>query len=905
LRKTVSAIMLSLLVISTLTLAFSIQPIGALNASSISATATTTVGGQITSNTTWTLANSPYVVTSNLLVSEGITLTIEPGVVVKFDSGKLMQIDGCLVARGTETEPIVFTSNKAFPSPGDWKGIEFTSGSVNATYDAKGNYCSGNIMKYCSIKYGGDYYTPALKIVKSSPLIDHCNISNNSCTGIYVDNCRLNITNSNIRYNNLGSAGYYVDYFGGGIYISGGKVVIKGNTISNNLERIAGGGIYTSNALVMISGNIISSNSGTGYSKGAGICISGGTVTVNDNIISNNSDYNCAGIHVDFGKVIIRNNTINGNSAVRETGGIGILYGASVIIEGNTITDNSNGGIYNYGGSVNIFLNKILRNTGNGIFISYYSTSTTIINHNNIHDNYPYDVNNQGGKDIDAINNWWGTTDEATILKLIYDWSDNSALGKVIFKPYLTSPVTDFTRPTTPVVTDDGDYTTSTTQLHASWNSLDPESGIAEYQYVIGTSPGGTNIVNWTSTATEMEVTKTGLSLTPGITYYFAVKAKNGQGVWSEVGVSDGITTLGGDPFNWQGKQILDESKLRPEEKRALPYVMKWATQYNINPALLMAMIRQESNFNPKAVGDIELTYSAYGYMQVRWPASSDAGYKGSPEQWKIDGLNPDTNIRYGARYLKLQYEKFQSDPVYASEPFKNAISAYNAGHPTKVNEMYVKRVIEGREPIDGTHRGYLFFLTIYITSPEIRWIVADLCSSSELRVYDLQGRVTGLVNGVVKNEIPYSDCYENTVTILSLSDSYRYEVVGTGGGLYKLTVTYVAEGKTSVFNAIDIPTSANAIHQYIIDWDALSQGEEGVTVQVDSDGNEVFEHTFTSDNELTRDEFMPQVFPVEAFPMWIAGVAVAAIAIVTIAIAVFWRRRKLLPSTNLVAKSY
>lgn len=51
-----------------------------------------------------------------------------------------------------------------------------------------------------------------------------------------------------------------------------------------------------------------------------------------------------------------------------------------------------------------------------------------------------------------------------------------------------------------------------------------------------------------------------------------------------------------------------------------------------------MAMIRQESNFNPNAVGDVGLAYPAYGYMQVRSPAASDAGYEGSAEQWKTAG---------------------------------------------------------------------------------------------------------------------------------------------------------------------------------------------------------------------------------------------------------------------------
>ena len=102
----------------------------------------------------------------------------------------------------------------------------------------------------------------------------------------------------------------------------------------------------------------------------------------------------------------------------------------------------------------------------------------------------------------------------------------------------------DKTSPSTPVVTDDGDSTPSKNQLHALWTAEDGESGIVEYQYAIGTTEGGNDVVGWTSTGTETEVTATGLSLTDRRTYYFSVKAKNGAGIWSEVGVSDGIMVI-------------------------------------------------------------------------------------------------------------------------------------------------------------------------------------------------------------------------------------------------------------------------------------------------------------------------------------------------------------------------
>lgn len=111
----------------------------------------------------------------------------------------------------------------------------------------------------------------------------------------------------------------------------------------------------------------------------------------------------------------------------------------------------------------------------------------------------------------------------------------------------------DTTPPTTPVVTDDGQYTTSTTTLHASWTSSDPESGIVEYQYQVRqVSSTGAVVADWTSTGTATQVTRSDFvsmvgkskvnGLIEGRTYYFLVKARNGDNLWSAVGASDGIT---------------------------------------------------------------------------------------------------------------------------------------------------------------------------------------------------------------------------------------------------------------------------------------------------------------------------------------------------------------------------
>ena len=132
--------------------------------------------------------------------------------------------------------------------------------------------------------------------------------------------------------------------------------------------------------------------------------------------------------------------------------------------------------------------------------------------------------------------------------------------------------------------------------------------------------------------------------------------------------------------------------------------------------------------------------------------------------------------------------------------------------------------------------------------------MVTRLLSPGELRVYDSQGRVTGLVDGVVRQEIPHSvyDAENKIVTIVPPIDTYRFVVAGVEDGRYGLTIISVEDGNVANFTATGIPVSANATYQYTIDWDALARGEEGVTVQIDSDGDGVFERTIKAGDTLT-----------------------------------------------------
>jgi len=175
----------------------------------------TEVGGPIISDTTWTAVNSPYIAVESVEVWEGVTLIIEPGVTVKFDSHKKLQVNGELIARGTGSSPIIFTSNQPAPAPGDWGNIEFTSTAITTTMDADGSYIGGSILRYCVVEYAG--YDASSAIEAHSLLIDHCTVRDNDARGIRnsgTQSTLSRITNNYVSENSNSSG----QFSGGGIY---------------------------------------------------------------------------------------------------------------------------------------------------------------------------------------------------------------------------------------------------------------------------------------------------------------------------------------------------------------------------------------------------------------------------------------------------------------------------------------------------------------------------------------------------------------------------------------------------------------------------------------------------------------------------------------------------------------
>ena len=118
---------------------------------------------------------------------------------------------------------------------------------------------------------------------------------------------------------------------------------------------------------------------------------------------------------------------------------------------------------------------------------------------------------------------------------------DNVVTAPNIDKSFIidyAGEISDTSPPPAPFVSAWGNG--SLTQLSARALVADPESDIVAYRYAIGTTPGGTDVINWTDTI-DAEITHTGLSLLKDQAYYVSFIARNVGGLWSPVGISNPV----------------------------------------------------------------------------------------------------------------------------------------------------------------------------------------------------------------------------------------------------------------------------------------------------------------------------------------------------------------------------
>ncbi len=183
------------------------------------------VGGTLPDDTTWTLAGSPYTMTSSVIVPTGITLTIEPGVIVRGYGDTELTIRGHLEAVGTSLSPIILTSNTN-SGPGQWNGLVFDGGTGNLEHVIVRYGASGN--NSLNIKSNVTTLNSTVRIASSTVMSASCGGSMGDY-GIYIQDSQVIVTDTLIAGNGSDDN---VDY---ALYATGNcTLTITGNTFSNN-----------------------------------------------------------------------------------------------------------------------------------------------------------------------------------------------------------------------------------------------------------------------------------------------------------------------------------------------------------------------------------------------------------------------------------------------------------------------------------------------------------------------------------------------------------------------------------------------------------------------------------------------------------------------------------------------
>jgi hypothetical protein len=450
--------------------------------------AQTNVSGGIYNNTTWTLANSPYIVTDTIVVFPNVVLTIEPGVVVKFDSAMQMEIrQAKLVAVGTATDSITFTSNTLAPVRGSYSGIYLNGGALTSQFDfcnfiyaSKGLYAdvldsvvvnhSGFNQNSAGLQFFGNGGNSKVAQISNCNFndnnigldletlgfaqIDHCNFTGNTDNGLIlidgfaasyfprVDYCNFSNNGTGLLWYFLSSIFNHCHFYNNTNAMQETGILhnffIYNNTMKNCLfdYNQTGGVLYH-----FFVDSCTAVHNQTGITSGA--CKMQNCIIDSNSIIgvasATDSIGNCKvrfnGTGIEASNSIIDGNTIEYNTGanVRTR-----TIGGGTTIRGNTIRHGSVGIDNELNSYVQILsaTNNVIENNDTGIILN---NSTSTINCNIICASTSYDLIYGAISNTDVGHNYWCTSDSASTEAVIYDGYDNVNFGLVAFMPLDTT----------------------------------------------------------------------------------------------------------------------------------------------------------------------------------------------------------------------------------------------------------------------------------------------------------------------------------------------------------------------------------------------------------------------------------------------------------------------------------
>jgi len=223
-----------------------------------------------------TLGPGTYHVICDISVAAGDSLRLMPATTFIFDGYYRFEIYGTLLAEGTETDSIVFTTDTN-ANPDRWHGLRI--------YDSTS---SGSRLAFCLIENGHatgsllDMYGGGVYCYNSSPTFTNCSFIGNTAAqyggGVYCKTSSSSFANCILSDNSA-------DLRGGGLYCDSNSPLTLTNCIfSNNSADDDGGGVYCSSSSPSFAHCTFSDNSASDH--GGGVVCSNSSLIFNSSIIA-------------------------------------------------------------------------------------------------------------------------------------------------------------------------------------------------------------------------------------------------------------------------------------------------------------------------------------------------------------------------------------------------------------------------------------------------------------------------------------------------------------------------------------------------------------------------------------------------------------------------------------------
>jgi Secretion system C-terminal sorting domain len=341
------------------------------------------VSGGIYNNATWSLAGSPYIVTGDIVVFPGKTLTIEPGVEVRVQGngypvipGVYIEIRGRIVAVGTANAPITFKADGVVTDPWSWAGI-----TIKTAQGGDGDFNYVNISN-AREGFNSDSYVTRAGITE----FNNCNFSNNY----------------------IGAGPWYSARFLDCNFYGNGVAIQPMSSLSVQVQLLRCN--FDSNEVA--------------------ITYVYDTVTVDSCVFTNNNNP-----LVSFYTGSVRNSLFDGND-VAISGNGGIIEGCEFINNNFAVRNLSAGSvtncvIRNNQLGVELGPGAILQNneiSNNLIGVKIYDNVPTFTG-NRVCGNTQYNVSNEADKNVSLVGNCFCESDSTVAEALLYDGYDDITRG--------------------------------------------------------------------------------------------------------------------------------------------------------------------------------------------------------------------------------------------------------------------------------------------------------------------------------------------------------------------------------------------------------------------------------------------------------------------------------------------